>query len=61
MDFDEGLGARGGARKPKIIQHISDPSSLIDNSGLSIDTGSMIAGSVLNEGNIDNYLNDLRI
>ena len=60
MDFDEGLGARGGGRKPKINQRISDPSSLIDNGGLSIDTGSMIPGSVLNDGNNDNYLNDFR-
>ena len=60
MDFDEGMGGKGGNRKPKNNQRLSDPSSLAENGGLSIDTGSMIPGSVLNEGNNDNYLNDFR-
>ena len=60
MDFDEGMGGKGGSRKPKNNQRLSDPSSLADNGGLSMDTGSMIPGSVLNEGNNDNYLNDFR-
>jgi hypothetical protein len=60
MDFDEGLGESGGGRKTKVNERLSDPSSLIDNAGLSIDTESVITGSVLNDGNSDNYLNDFR-
>lgn len=39
---------------------IPDSRSLIEPGGLGEDTGSMITGTFLNDGNEDNYLNDIR-